>query len=80
VRVAEIQLYQSQKVKSGRSNADLYSYLKSEIDTGRAAFRRDFLSASPAMADYFHLELVQTLANDDAALLGSQYPGPQASG
>jgi hypothetical protein len=80
VRVAEMRLYQSQKVKSGRLQADLYSYLKSEIDTGREIFRRDFLSASAGMADYFHQELVETLANDNAALLGKAYPGPQVAG
>ena len=79
VQVAEMRLYKSQAVKNGRVNADLYSYLKYEIDTGREAFRRDFLSASPSMADYFHLELVQTLANDDAALLGKEYPGPMVA-
>jgi hypothetical protein len=79
VQVAEMRLYKSQAVKNGRLNADLYSCLKHEIDTGREAFRRDFLSASPSMADYFHLELVQTLANDDAALLGKEYPGPMVA-
>jgi len=28
------------------------------------------------MVDYLHLELVQTLANDDPDLLGNNYPGP----
>jgi hypothetical protein len=79
VQVAEMRLYKAQAVKNGRLNADLYSCLKHEIDTGREAFRRDFLSASPSMADYFHLELVQTLANDDAALLGKEYPGPMVA-
>jgi hypothetical protein len=27
------------------------------------------------MVDYFHLELVRTLANDNPAWLGSNYPG-----
>jgi hypothetical protein len=80
VQVAEMRLYKSQAVKNGRLGADLYSYLKYEIDAGREAFRRDFLSASPSMVDYFHLELVQTLANDDAALLGKEYPGPLVAG
>jgi hypothetical protein len=80
VQVAEMRLYKSQAVKNGRLGADLYSYLKYEIDSGREAFRRDFLSATPSMVDYFHLELVQTLANDDAALLGKEYPGPLVAG
>jgi hypothetical protein len=28
------------------------------------------------MVDYLHLEMVHTLANDDAELLGKDYPGP----
>lgn len=80
LQVAEMRLYKSMAVKNGRLNADLYSYLKYEIDTARDAFRRDFLSASPSMVDYLHLELVQTLANNDAALLGKDYPGPMVAG
>ncbi len=80
VQAAEMRLYKSQAVKNGRTHADVYSYLKNEIDAGREAFRRDFLSTSPSMVDYFHLELVQTLANDDAALLGKDYPGPMVAG
>jgi hypothetical protein len=28
------------------------------------------------MLDYLHLEMVRTLAQDDAELLGAEYPGP----
>lgn len=76
VQVAEMRLYKSQAVKNGRLKADLYPYLKYEIEAAREAFRRDYLSAAPSMVDYLHLELVQTLANNDAALLGKDYPGP----
>jgi hypothetical protein len=78
VRVAEMRLYQSQRVKKARASHDLYTSLRKEIDSGRQAFRDDFLSASPTMVDYLHLEILRTLANDDAALLGPQYPGPMA--
>jgi hypothetical protein len=78
VRVAQIRLYQSGAVKIGRANHDLYTSLKQDIDSGRRAFRDGFLSASPKMVDYLHLEILRTLANDDAALLGPQYPGPMA--
>jgi hypothetical protein len=76
VRVAEMRLYKSQAVRSGRAQRNLYAALKDEIDSAREAFRRDFTSASPAMPDYFHLELIRTLANDDVGLLGEDYPGP----
>ena len=74
--MAEIRLYQSEKVKNGRAAHDLYTSLKEEIDSAREAFRREFLNASDSMVDYLHLELVRTLANDDAEVLGRDYPGP----
>ena len=76
VQVAEIRLYQSENVIKGRAAHDLYTSLKAEIDAAREAFRRDYLNASDSMVDYLHLELVRTLANDDAELLGRDYPGP----
>jgi len=75
VQIAKIRLYQSEKVKNGRAAHDLYTSLKEEIDSAREAFRREFLNASDSMVDYLHLELVRTLANDDAELLGQGYPG-----
>ena len=78
VQVAEIVLYHSHALQSGRANRDLYQSLKPEIDARRQVFRRRFLENSPAMADYLHRELVKTLANDDAQLLGVDYPGPLA--
>jgi hypothetical protein len=78
VQVAEMRLYRAREVREGRANRDLYAALKPEIDSGREIFRRDYLGGSPNMVDYFHLELVQTLANDDANLLGPQYPGQLA--
>ena len=76
VQVAQIRLYQSNGVKNGRTAHDLYTSLRKEIDAAREAFRRDFLNASESMVDYLHLELVRTLANDDAEVLGRDYPGP----
>ncbi|MGP0072365.1 MAG: hypothetical protein ACLPWF_10595 [Bryobacteraceae bacterium] len=75
VQVAEIMLYQSERVKNGRTAHDLYTSVKTEIDSAREAFRRDFLNASESMVDYLHLELLRTLANDDAEVLGRDYPG-----
>jgi len=76
VQAAKIRLYQSETVKNGRSGHDLYTSLKAEIDSAREVFERDFIAQSPGMVDYLHSELVRTLANDDVALLGSDYPGP----
>jgi hypothetical protein len=76
VQVAQIRLYQSERVKIGRTTHDLYTSVQAEIDSAREAFRREFLNASDSMVDYLHLELVGTLANDDVAVLGKDYPGP----
>ena len=78
VRVAEMRLYKAQAVRSGRAQGDLYSALKSEIDAAREAFLTTFFAPCASMADYLHLELVHTLANDDASLLGPSYPGALA--
>jgi hypothetical protein len=76
VRVSELLLRSASLVQQGRANADLYGSLKREIDAGREAFRREFFEPCPSMVDYFHLELVRTLAGDDQSALGSDYPGP----
>lgn len=74
VRVAEMRLYMSQQVKEGRAQKRLYQALRGEMDRGRAQFKHEFMH-SPTMIDYFHQELVRTLANDDPSLLGNDYPG-----
>ena len=77
VRVAEMRLYRAAAVKEGREKSNLFEALRKEIESGREQYRQDFLSI-PTMIDYFHVELVRTLANDDASMLGPDYPGPLA--
>ncbi len=77
VRVAEMRLYQAEAVRNGREQARLYMALRGEMDRSRAQFKHEYLH-SPSMVDYFHLEVLRTLANDDATLLGPEYPGPLA--
>lgn len=77
VRVAEMRLYMSQQVKEGRANKRLYLALRGEMDRGRAQFQHEYMH-QPGMADYFHQEILHTLANDDPSLLGPEYPGPLA--
>ena len=78
VQVAEIRLHQDQQVKNGRAGRDLYSSLKTDIDSAREAYRREFLEGSETLPDYLHQELVHTLAHGDVELLGPDYPGPMA--
>jgi hypothetical protein len=77
-KVAELLLYKSNDVKSGRAEQHLYRRLREEIDAARDAFRHQFMAAVPSIPDYLHRELVTRLANNDAALLGDDYPGPLA--
>jgi hypothetical protein len=76
VQAAEMRLFRSAEVRGGRARQNLYQALQGPIDKAREAFHRQFLAACPSMVDYLHQELVRTLANGDAAALGSSYPGP----
>ena len=76
VRVAEMRLHKGEAVRAGREARDLYGSLKTEIDAAREAFRLQYIAACPSMVDYLHLELIHSLAHDDEALLGPDYPGP----
>jgi hypothetical protein len=75
-RVAQIMLYKMEQVRNGRLGRDLYATLREEIDAGREAYREQFLSGGPSVPDYFHTELLRTLAKDDGGMLGADYPGP----
>jgi hypothetical protein len=76
VQAAEMRLFQGDAVRSGRAGRNLYDTLRNSIDAAREAFRLSFFAPCSSMVDYFHLELVHTLANDDPDLLGNNYPGP----
>jgi hypothetical protein len=76
VRIAELRLRRSAAVQAGRSRRNIYEVLKEPIDAAREEFRKTFFAVCPSMVDYLHLELLRTLAHDDADLLGKDYPGP----
>ena len=76
VQVAEMRLYEADAVQSGRTRGDLYGALRGRIDAARQHSHEQFFSRCPSMVDYLHLELLRTLAHDDADLLGKDYPGP----
>ncbi len=76
--VSEIELYNKTKVADGRKNRDLYKRLQSDIDRSRQTFEKRFGKALNKQVDYFHDELVKTLAANDSMVLGPGYPGPSA--
>ena len=77
--VSEIKLYNEQKVAEGRRNNDLYDRLKEDIDRSRQMYEKRVTSSVAAKFDYFYDELVNTLAEGDAARLGSDHPGPSVA-
>jgi hypothetical protein len=76
VQVAEMRLRDTAAVDSGRTGRDLYGALRGRIDSARVTFRQSYFVNCSSMVDYLHVELVRTLAHDDADLLGKDYPGP----
>ncbi|MDQ3754982.1 MAG: hypothetical protein M3371_09650 [Acidobacteriota bacterium] len=73
--VSEIKLYNEQKVKDGRVESNLYERLREEIDRSRQMYDKRVAPNVSARYDYFHHELVSTLAEGDAGKLGGGYPG-----
>jgi hypothetical protein len=77
--VSEIKLYNEQKVADGRSQGDLYQRLREYIDRSRDMYDKRVKPEVAQRYDYFHNELVATLAEGDEAKLGSAYPGATVS-
>jgi hypothetical protein len=73
--VSEIKLYNEPKVKEGRNVGDLYDRLREDIDRSRQMYDKRVAPPVAARHDYFHQELVNMLAEGDAAKLGASYPG-----
>jgi hypothetical protein len=73
--VSEIKLYNEQKVSEGRSQGNLYDRLREDIDRSRQMYDKRVAPPVAARHDYFHQELVNTLAEGDPAKLGNSYPG-----
>ncbi len=74
--VSEIELYNKSGVEEGRRNRDLYQRLKKGIDRSRETYEKRFANTMANRVDCFYEELVGRLAENDSALLGSDYPGP----
>ncbi|MET0752290.1 MAG: hypothetical protein ABWZ66_02905 [Pyrinomonadaceae bacterium] len=73
--VSEIKLYNEQKVKEGREAGDLYERLREAIDRSREMYDKRVQPPVAARFDYFHYEIVNTLAEGDDNKLGESYPG-----
>ncbi|HEV2881526.1 MAG TPA: hypothetical protein VGX24_09645 [Pyrinomonadaceae bacterium] len=73
--VSEIKLYNEQKVRDGREQGNLYERLREEIDRSRQMYDKRVAPNVSSRYDYFHHELVNTLAEGNPAKLGGDYPG-----
>ncbi len=73
--VSEIKLYNEQKVKEGRDAYDLYERLREAIDRSREMYDKRVQPAVVERFDYFHYEVVHTLAEGEESKLGTTYPG-----
>ncbi len=71
--VDEIKLYNQAKVADGRRKKDLYDRLKEDIDKSRGTFQKRYGSTAAASGDYFQHELLRSLAEDDASIMGSNF-------
>ena len=76
--VSEIKLYNEQKVTEGRSQGNIYDRLREDIDRSRQMYDKRVAPPVAARHDYFHQELVNTLAEGDPSKLGNSYPGAAA--
>lgn len=77
--VSEIKLYNERQVVEGRAQNDLYVRLREYIDRSREMYDKRVKPDVAQKYDYFHHELVNTLAEGDTAKLGSAYPGTTVS-
>ncbi len=77
--VSEIKLYNENKVTEGRAQNDLYDRLREYIDRSREMYDKRVKPEVAQRYDYFHHELVNTLAEGDAGKLGNAYPGATVS-
>jgi len=69
--VSEIRLFHEPAVNEGRRHRNLLTRLAPEIEKARQAYNEQVPAGVRSHTDYFHQELIQTLAGGDAALLGN---------
>jgi len=70
--VSEILLYNGPQAEEGRRQRDLYRRLREDLDRSEQMYRQRVAPEVLASTNYFHEEIVRTLAGGDAALLGER--------
>jgi hypothetical protein len=69
--IADIRLFHEPAVNEGRRHGHLLSRLAPEIEKARQAYDNKVPPVVRSQTDYFHQELIRTLAGGDATLLGN---------
>ena len=69
----EVKLYNQAKVAEGRKHKDLYDRLKEDIEKSRSTYNKRYGNTVAASGDHFNNEVVRSLAEDDASLLGPNF-------
>jgi hypothetical protein len=69
--IADIRLFNEPAVSEGRRQRNLLSRLGPEIEKARQAYNDQVPAGVRGHADFFHQELIRTLAGGDAGLLGT---------
>lgn len=69
--VAEIRLFHEPAVDEGRRDRNLLTRLAPEIERARQAYNEQVPAGVRGHADFFHQELIRTLAGGDPSLLGN---------
>ncbi|CAN5440037.1 MAG: hypothetical protein ACR2M8_11425 [Pyrinomonadaceae bacterium] len=75
--VSEIKLYNEQEVADGRESGNLYDRLREAIDRSRDMYNKRVQTPVASKFDYFHYELVNSLAEGEDEKLGESYPGAE---
>jgi hypothetical protein len=71
--IDEIKLYNKGKLEEGAKQRDLYDRLRDDIDKSRATYTKRYGTTAAASGDYFIQELIRSLAQGDASLLGPNF-------
>lgn len=69
--VSEIRLFHEPAVHEGRRTGNLMQRLAPQIENARQAYDRQVPARVRSETDFFHQELIRTLAGGDATLLGN---------
>ncbi len=72
--VDEIKLYNQAKVAEGKQNKTLFAVLREDIEKSRSTYEKRYSATPAGNARYFDSELVRILADNDASLLGADFP------